>query len=190
MGDCVLEVCIHFVSEDSVGIHPIHPVLSQKLAGRPCVACSLFFYLACLFISNSPIPLIRKLGSDICGGRASFCCLDCLYPSETRILPYYVELQENSQSTDDYCSRTQAVLLGASASHRHLYHNTLTHKVCLFSREIEEKFSLSNKGIKKFDKLNLYLLSHFTKQEINSEPKVLRQALPVKNFLRDALPCH
>ena len=72
------EVCIHIVSEYSVGIHPIHPVLSQKLASRPCVACSQFFYLACLFFSNSSITLIRKLDNDICGGRVSFCFLDCV----------------------------------------------------------------------------------------------------------------
>lgn len=45
---------------------------------------------------------------------------------------------------------------------------------------MEGKFFLSNKGIKKFDKLNFYLLSHLAKQEINSEPKVFRQALPVQ----------
>ena len=38
---------------------------------------------------------------------------------------------------------------------------------------------MSNKGIKKLDKLNLYLFSHFTKQEFHSEIKVFRHALAV-----------
>ena len=192
------EVCIHIVSEYSVGIHPnhpfsclgihpIHPVLSQKLASRPCVACSQFFYLACLFFSNSSITLIRKLDNDICGGRVSFCCLDCViaFSFWNKKPSIWRWAKENSQPTDDNCWRTKAIL-----GVREIWaltpltpppcHNTLAHKVCLLSREIEEKFSVSNKGIKKFDKLNLYLLSHFTKQEINSELKVFRQALPLQ----------
>ena len=119
------EVCIHIVSEYSVGIHPnhpfsclgihpIHPVLSQKLASRPCVACSQFFYLACLFFqtSQSSITLKRKLDSDICGGRVSFCFLDCViaFSFWNKKPSIWRWAKENSQPTDDNCWRSQAIL--------------------------------------------------------------------------------